>query len=593
VSAVSDRGLPPYRDATQDVARRVADLLSRMTLSEKAGLLFHTMIAIGPGGRLADADPDYGLLSAQEMVLRRNMNHVKLINAATPAQMAEWHNRLQDLAAGTRLGIPVTVSTDPRHARSANPNTAVLAGPFSVWPEPLGLAATRDPALVYRFADITRQEYLAVGLRVALHPQVDLATEPRWARIVGTFGADPALTSALAGQYVRGLQGPSLGPASVAAMTKHFPGGGAQRDGEDPHFARGREQVYPGGRFANHLLPFRAAIQAGTSQIMPYYGMPVGTPYEEVGFAFNTGVITGLLRGELGFDGIVCTDWGLLTDTTFLGEPRPARAWGLERMTPLQRAGRVLDAGCDQFGGEACPELVVELVRSGALSQRRLDVSVRRLLREKFVLGLFDRRHVDPRAAEQTVGRPDFRAAGLAAQRASVTLLRNAAPDSTAHLPLRPGLRVYCAGLSRRLVGRDTVIVDRAGEADVAVLRLQAPYEPRPGTVAAYFHAGSLAFPPEQLARILGITDAVPSIVDVYLDRPAILTELAAHAATLLVTFGVSDEALLDVLTGRAAPHGKLPFDLPRSMAAVEAGRPDVPFDDPDPLFRHGHGLDY
>jgi len=227
-------------------------------------------------------------------------------------------------------------------------------------------------------------------------------------------------------------------------MTKHFPGGGPQRDGEDPHFAGGREQVYPGGRFADHLRPFRAAIRAGTSQIMPYYGMPLGTPYQEVGFAFNADVISGLLRGELGFDGIICTDWGVLTDTTFLGEPRPARAWGMEHASPIQRARRVLNAGCDQFGGEACPDLVVDLVQTGAISQPRLNASVRRLLREKFTLGLFDRRHVDPQDAERTVGRPDFRAAGLAAQRASVTLLRNAGAGLPARLPLRSGLRARC-----------------------------------------------------------------------------------------------------------------------------------------------------
>lgn len=565
-----------------------------MTLPEKAGLLFHAMIAAGENGRLADADPDYGLLPAKDLVPRRNMNHFNLVNSAEPAQLAEWHNRMQDLAAQTRLGIPVTLSTDPRHAASNNPNTAVLSGPFSVWPEPLGLAAIRDPALVYQFADVTRQEYLAVGLRVALHPQVDLATEPRWARAFGTFGANPYLTSILAREYIRGLQGPAaLGPTSVAATTKHFPGGGAQQGGEDPHFAHGRAQVYPGGRFADHLLPFRAAVQAGTAQIMPGYGMPVGTQYEEVGFAFNSGVIAGLLRDELRFDGIVCTDWGVLTDVSFFGEPRPARAWGAERSTPAQRARRVLDAGCDQFGGEARPDLVVELVRTGAVSQRRLDVSVRRLLGQKILLGLFDNRHVDPEAAERTVGRADFCVAGLAAQRAAVTLLRNAAPGEAAHLPLRPGQRIFCAGISRQLVARDGIVVDRPEDADVALLRLQAPYEPRTGQVEAYFHAGRLAYPAEQLARILAITDTVPSIVDVYLDRPAVLTELAAHAATLLVTFGTGDQPLLDVLTGRDSPRGRLPFDLPRSTASVDAGLPDVPFSDSNPLFRYGHGFSY
>ena len=123
-------------------------------------------------------------------------------------------------------------------------------------------------------------------------------------------------------------------------MTKHFPGGGPQKDGEDPHFSYGREQIYPGQGFDYHLQPFRAAVAAGTSQMMPYYGMPVGTDYEEVGFAFNKGIITDLLRDELGFDGIVCTDWGLVSDSVILGQAMPARAWGVEHLSELDRASR-------------------------------------------------------------------------------------------------------------------------------------------------------------------------------------------------------------------------------------------------------------
>src|SRR5258705_7309073 len=311
--------------------------------------------------------------------------------------------------------------------------------------------------------------------------------------------------------------------------------------------------------------------------------MRVGTDYEEVGFGFNREVITGLLREQLGFDGIVCTDWGLLTDAKSHGEARPARAWGVERLSPAQRARKVLHAGADQFGGEARPDLVVDLVLTGKLSQERLDVSVRRLLREKFVLGLFDNRFVDPDEAGATVGRADFRAAGLAAQRASVTLLTNASSDSSAHLPLRPGLRVYGEGVSAGLLGRYATVVDRVQDAEVAILRIDAPYEHRLGEFAAFFHAGSLEFPPNELARILAITDAVPTIVDIYLDRPAVIPRLAERASSLLATFGISNEALWDVVTGRDAPRGRLPFDLPRSMAAVASGAPAVPVDTADP----------
>jgi beta-glucosidase len=185
---------------------------------------------------------------------------------------------------------------------------------LSLWPEFLGFAALRDVKLVEKFANIARQEYLALGLRVALHPQVDLATEYRWSRINNTFGEDAELTGELVQGYIRGFQdkpglGLGFGPHSVSTMTKHFPGGGPQHDGEDPHFEYGREQVYPGHNFKCHLEPFKKAIAAGTRQIMPYYGMPVGTKYEEVGFAFSREIVTDLLRGELGFDGIICTDW--------------------------------------------------------------------------------------------------------------------------------------------------------------------------------------------------------------------------------------------------------------------------------------------
>jgi len=135
--------------------------------------------------------------------------------------------------------------------------------------------------------------------------------------------------------------------------------------------------------------------------------------------------------------------------------------------------------------------------------------------------------------------------------------------------------------------------VDRVEDADVAILRLEAPFEHRTGEYAAFFHSGSLEFRPDEIARILAIADRIPSIVDVYLDRPAVMPALAEHAATLLVTFAVRDEALLDVLSGRAGPGGRLPFDLPRSMASVKAGSPDVAFDAGDPVFRYGDGLTY
>ncbi|MEU6878048.1 glycoside hydrolase family 3 N-terminal domain-containing protein [Streptomyces sp. NPDC046712] len=577
----------PYQDATRPVAERVEDLLSRMTLEEKAGQLFHSMLMMNPDGTpVTETDGSMLPFTTPELVEARHLSHFNLLGTYGAREMALWHNAIQEMAASTRLGIPVSLSTDPRHAFTDNIGASFNAGAFSAWPEALGLAAIGDPELVFRFADTVRREYLSVGFRTALHPQIDLATEPRWARQSGTFGSDAELTGELVQAYIRGLQGEELGPDSVAAMVKHFPGGGPQKDGEDPHFPHGKEQIYPGGMRDHHLEPFKAAIAAGCSQMMPYYGQPIGTDWEEVGFGFNKGVITGLLREELGFTGIVCTDWGLLTDATIFGEIHEARAWGVEHLSVAERAAKALDAGADQFGGEQCPEVVVELVQSGRISEARVDASVRRLLREKFVLGLFDeRRYVDPDEAAETVGRADFKAAGAAAQRRSLTVLTDGP------LPLAGRPKLYVENVDAAVAAAYGDVVTTPAEADLAVLRLRTPHEERPNRFEAFFHSGSLAFEEPELTRILALLATVPTVVCVNLERPAVLPEIAEHAAALIADYGASDEALLDVAFGRARAEGKLPFELPRSMAAVAAARPDVPNDTENPVFPHGHGL--
>jgi beta-glucosidase len=419
--------LDPYEDPRLPIEERIEDLLGQMALEEKAGMLFHTMIGLNKDGTIMEKTGMFPLPQTSDMIARRLMNHFNMLEGTIPRHMAEWHNRIQKMAERTRLGIPITISSDPRHAFAQNPLANLTAGSFSQFPEPTGLAATRDVDLVRQFADIARQEYLAVGIRLALHPMADLATEPRWARCNGTFGEDADLSAEMTAAYIRGFQGETLGKESVACMTKHFPGAGPQKDGEDAHFRYGREQVYPSGRFDYHLKPFEAAFQAGTAQIMPYYGMPVGTPFEEAGFGFNKSVITGLLREKYGFDGVVCTDWMLLNGLMILGyQIMSAKAWGVENLSVAERAQKALEAGVDQFGGEACPEIIIQLVREGKVSEARIDQSVRRLLRDKFRLGLFDNPYLDVDVAEKIVGKPEFRMADT-----------NPAPAASRHI--RPG----------------------------------------------------------------------------------------------------------------------------------------------------------
>jgi beta-glucosidase len=582
--------LDPYEDPRRSIEERVEDLLRQMTLEEKAGMMFQTMIGMNKDGTILEKTGMFPLPQTSDMVARRLMNHFNILEGSDPHHMAEWHNRIQKMAGMTRLGIPITISSDPRHAFSNNPLAGMMAGSFSQFPEPTGLAATRDLDLVQQFGDIARQEYLAVGIRLALHPMADLATEPRWCRCNGTFGEDADLSAQMTAAYIRGFQGETLGKDSVACMTKHFPGAGPQKDGEDAHFPYGREQVYPGDNFDYHLKPFEAAFQAGTAQIMPYYGMPVDTPLEEVGFGFNKDVITGLLRGTYGFDGVVCTDWGLLTSLKIFGrEVMPARAWGVEKLSLAERAHKVLDAGVDQFGGEACPEVILQLVREGKVSEERIDQSIRRLLRDKFRLGLFDHPYLDVDAAEKIVGQPEFRKVGELAQRQSIVLLKNEKQT----LPLKSGLKIYIENIKPDALKQYGEVVDDVSQADIAILRLTTPYEKRKGMMESFFHAGELDFKEPEKTRLLNILNQVPTIVDTYLERPAVIPEIAEKSAALLGNFGASDEAVLDIIFGKFEPQGKLPFELPSSMDAVRKQKEDMPQDSENPLFPFGHGLNY
>ena len=546
----------PFRDASVPIYQRVEDLLGRMTLEEKAGLMFHPPTFIEADGST--------VTGTEESIVEQHLNHFNIYAAPPPRQHAEWHNRLQEIAASTRLGIPVTISSDPRHTVGESSGASGSSTGLSEWPEPIGFAAVGDVAAVEEFGDIARREYRAVGIHVALHPMADLATEPRWARIMHTFGEDGELAAKLLAAYIRGFQGRELGPHSVACMTKHFPGGGPQRDGEDPHFPYGKDQIYPGGMFEYHLRVFEAAFAAGTAQVMPYYGRPVGEPIEEVGFGYNRDVITGLLRERYGFDGVVCTDWGLVTDMALPdGSVWEAKAWGVEELSHEERVAKILDAGCDQLGGERIPEVVVALVENGRIASERIDASARRLLRDKFRLGLFDEPLVDPGVAEQVCGNDEFRAAGERMQRSSAIILKN-----NGVLPLADG-------------------------GDVQVVRRSAPYQERDGNfIERLFHAGDLDFKEPELSELLALVRTKPTVLVLHLDRPAVVPELVEACAGIVAVFGASDAAVDDVLHGRAKAEGRLPFELPRSMEAVRAQQPDVPHDSEGPLFPIGYGLE-
>jgi beta-glucosidase len=579
-----------YEDPRQPVEARVEDLLGQMTLEEKAGMLFINGSVVNKDGSIEEKPGgSFGLVAAKQMTVQK-MNHFNLWGIPGAQVQAAWHNKLQRFAEETRLGIPVTIASDPRNHFTRN-IFSMAANEFSQWCETLGFGALDDAELVRQFADIARREYLAVGMRVALHPQIDLATEPRWPRISGTFGEDAHLTARLVRAYIAGFQGATLGAHSVACMTKHFPGGGPQNEGLDPHFDFQKGQIYPGRNFDYHLIPFEAAVEAQTAAIMPYYGVPVDQTDENVAMSFNKAIITGLLREKYLFDGVVCTDWGLITDVRMRDAILPARAWGVEHLSEPERVLKALEAGVDQFGGESCPEYVVELVKTGRLSELRIDGSVHRLLRLKFQLGLFDHPFVDECLVPHIIGNRASLAAGLVSQQRAMTLLKNEGQM----LPLQGRPKIFVKNIDPALAARYAEVVAAPEQADFAILRLQTPWVPveTKNRFAYSFHHGDLDFKGQAKAGILSLLQTIPTIVVLYLDRPAVIPEISAAAQALLGEYGADDAAVLNVVFGVARPEGKLPFELPNSMEAVRYQKADLPYDSENPLYPFGFGLSY
>jgi beta-glucosidase len=561
-------------NSREAAAARAAALLAEATLEEKAGLLFHPATYIGRERDL-------------ELVRKRGISHLNIVDGSDPAEIARWHNALQEAAEGTRLKIPVTLSSDPRHHVRSSPVAGESIATLSRWPETTGIAASGDEEVARLCGDTVRQELTALGIRVLLGPMADIFSDPRWSRGYGTFGEDPDTVRRFTVAFIEGLRGGTqLGSESVAAMVKHFPGAGPQRDGRDAHDSRFREQVYPGGAQALHLAPFEAAIAAGVTQMMTYYGMPIGTEWEEVGFAFNRPVVHDLLRTKLGFRGIICTDWNVIDGAPREGVTFGPNAWGLEHLTPEQRMARALNVGVDQFGGDDCVDLAINLVRTGIIPEARIDKSALRLLTEKFQLGLFSQRRANPKTAAARVGTPELRARGEATQRNSLTLLQHNTTELS--LPLTQGVRIYCEGISAASLVGFAAEATEPESADLIVVRLNAPYEVGDGRFDEWFHGGSLDFSQAVVDHVRDLSHIAPVIVSVFLERPAILTPLLPHASVLIGDFGASDENLLKLLFGEAPFTGHLPFDLPRSMAAVERSKEDLPFDTEDPLFRHG-----
>ena len=628
--------LDQYEDWRLPVAARVRDLNSRMTLEEKAGMLLINTLNAEAGGRLSDRG---ARLIHDEKMTRFVFRNTVTPNPQPPAagrgggfggtqvtayEAAQFTNLVQELAEGTRLGIPALFKSNARnhYERDARAGINVGAGAFSEWPKEPGLAAMRDTALLGEFGRIMRAEWSAIGLRGMYGYMADLATEPRWFRVHETFSEDADLTSSIITTLVKNIQGERLGPGGIAMTMKHFPGGGAQEGGADSHYAFGKNQSHPSGDLAYQLKPFRAAVTAGVSSIMPAYGIPVGTKYapNDVGMAFSRGLLTALLRDTLGFDG------NLNSDTGIIG----ARAWGLESKTVDEQIAIAVNAGVDVLSGFESNQQIVGLVRSGKISTARLDESVRRLLVEQFRLGLFEDPYVDADRAAYLVGNRAFQMRAEEAQRRSIVLLQN----QSALLPLRAPtssapVRLYTMGMREiagdaRWSGYTITVGDydaAKGErrsavpagTDYAVLRVEVSNE---GANRDLTFGGAnqdelnlLSFSDMAKAKSWKVSPSVEDIqavmrevgpaktvLAIYFRQPYVLDEASGFrsAGAILATFGVRDAAIMDVLTGRFKLTGKLPFALAANAQAVVRQASDAPgYDRADTLFPFGFGLRY
>ncbi|MBK6025831.1 beta-glucosidase [Brevundimonas nasdae] len=593
-----------YEDASRTVEERTDDLLGRMTLEEKVGAMMHGSLPAGDA--LGHGGERYDLAQIGTLIGERHLNSFITRLVVPPEQLAAENNAVQRIAEGTRLGIPVTISTDPRNHFQAVLGASTAGGGFSLWPETLGLAAIGDTDLVRRFGDTARREYRAVGIHMALSPQADLASEPRWPRVTATFGSDASHVSRMVEAYVEGFQGgrTGAGAAGVATVVKHWVGYGAQPNGFDGHNVYGRVARLDNASFARHVAAFEGAFNARASGVMPTYpileGVTLkGEPLEPVAAGFNKQLLTDLLRVEKRFDGLVLSDWAITNDCdTACSAPtaeNPQQSkdigmpWGVETLSQPQRFAKGVIAGIDQFGGVNDGAMLMDAVREGLVPTARLDDAVRRIMRLKFELGLFDSPYVDPKAAARVVGDPASQSLADAAQRKAQVVLERVGSDVQVS-------KVWLYNLDpAEALSRGWTVVDDPAQADLAVVRVNAPFERlhpyhffgmRQNEGRLDFRDGDPDYEAIKQAR-----RARRSAVAVNLDRPAILTNVRDKADVLIATFGASDAAVLDVVTGRAEGEGRLPFELPSSMAAVQAQDPARPDDSSAPLYPQGYGL--
>ena len=656
-----DGELDIYEDWRKPVSERARDLAAQLPIERICGLMLYSSAV---DAMTAD------LTSKQTSYLRDDyIRHMLVRNIADAATGAAWSNRVQAFCEAEPFGIPSNNSSDPRNYTNGQTNTDAYQpepdGEFdpdgtskiSLWPREVGMAATFDPMIARRHGEIVSTEYRALGITTALSPQADLSTDPRWRRFYGTFSESPELNRDIVREYCDAFQTTpgskdGWGMNSVNCMVKHWPGGGTGEGGRDAHFGNGKYAVYPGNNLAQNIIPFvdgAFKLRNGTkmaSAVMPYYTIsydqdPSG---ENVGNGFSHYIIQELLRDKYHYEGVVCTDWGIVNDYYKVYE-HSGTPWGMETQSPAQKRLKCFEAGVDQLGGASNNAISLEAYKmweekyGKESARKRFEESAVRLLTNIFRTGVFENPYVDPQKASEVVGCHEYVAAGYEAQLKSIVMLKNHGHT----LPLKSGAKVWhpirhvAAGVThwqkeikpydeypigKQLLSKYFEVADSPEEADFAIVCIKSPighwgyvlpneeypeghYQPISLQYSTYTadcaREKSIAGDPNEpisnrsykgftettsnegdMRMVLETKAAMkgkPVIVAVACDRPFVPAEIEPAADAMILTFGVSNNALLDIISGRFEPSGLLPLQLPANMKTVEEQCEDVPFD--------------
>lgn len=595
--------LDVYEDWRQDAETRAADLVSQMTVREKIAQMQHPTYLPRADGKIAPYLKNYCSEYGIGMLLIRELNSVEA--AATTM------NTIQEYAEASRLGVPVLVSMDSVHGLS------YVSG-ATVTPHNLALAATRDEALVTKLAEIARDEHLAVGVRMTLSPEADIASEPRWGRVMETFGENPDLVTQMVTAQVVAFQNgrDGLNTGSIVACMKHFPGAGPQMEGKDTSPIISSEET-----LQIHLKPYYAALEVNVASIMPYYSVPLALDMENSAIG-SKATLQDLLRDEMGFTGIIQTDWGMI--------------WAIQEALGTMTGEEVSDeeailigvtqSRVDGIGGESIRliDLMEEYTQEGKIDEAILTAAATRIVKVKFEMGMFENPYCDVDYAVSFVGNEENQKVNLQAAREAMTLLKN---DGA--LPLNPdakqtilvcGPRAFdtdslvggwssaqdgltIADAVAAYAGENTtvltekedvgVIKELAQQADVIIVSIGEPsYQHDP--VWGYDTLEIVQSQQEILEAAVASGKTVITVVTG--GRPYILTWCDENTNAILEAYYPGAKggiAIAETLFGMNNPTGKTPMQFPRNMESVNAQEGDVSFDLENPLYDYGFGLSY